>query len=269
MFRESIVTVGMPRSGTSWLSQIVDSSPQVRFRLSPFFSYAFKNAVNEYSSKEEYERVFQGAYHSDDVFMCRTKERQAGNYPVFEKKDNAPEFLAIKMTRFHNLIFRMLTLFDNLKIVSIVRHPCGVIHSWLTTPKEFPSDANPMQEWRAGTCRKTGPGEFWGFDDWKSVTHFHIDLEQKFPKRFIILQYETLVDHPARETRKLFDFLGLAYTEQTSRFLRSSHQHHAKDPYAVFKSPDVKDRWREELNPIIREAIINEIEDTDLRRFLK
>lgn len=268
MFKRIIVIVGMPRSGTSWLSQIIDSSPQVRFRLSPFFSYAFKNAVDEHSSKEEYERVFQGAYESDDVFMCRTKEREVGKYPVFEYKDEHPEFLAIKMTRFHNLISHMLDLFENMKMVSIVRHPCGAIYSWLTTPSEFPQDADPMQEWRTGACRKTGPEEFWGFEDWKKVTRLHMQLEQRFPDRFIILQYETLVDYPIRETKKLFHFLDLEYTEQTERFLKASHQRHEDDPYAVFKNPGVKDRWRNGLDPRIQQEIIDEIRGTDLERFL-
>ena len=258
----------MPRSGTSWLGQIVDSSPQVRFRLSPLFSYAFKNAVDEHSSKDEYERVFQGAYESDDVFMCRTKERKAGQYPIFEYKDDYPEFLAIKMTRFHNLISRMLELFENLKMVSLVRHPCGAIHSWLTTSNEFPQDADPLQEWRTGACRKTRPEEFWGFEDWKSVTRLHMDLEEKFPDRFIILQYETLDNHPIPETKKLFDFLGLEYTEQTDRFLKACHQQHDEDSYAVFKDPSVQDQWKKELDPVIQAEIIDEIKNTDLARFL-
>lgn len=268
MFNNLIIVIGMPRSGTSWLGQIIDSSPQVRFRLSPLFSYAFKNAVDEHSSKEEYKRVFQGAYQTRDAFMCRTKERENGTYPVFEWKEDDPEFLAIKMTRFHNLLPRMLELFENLKTVSLVRHPCGAIHSWLTTPEEFPQGADPMQEWRTGRCRKTGPEEFWGFEDWKTVTRLHMDLEQKFPDRFIILQYETLVDHPIRETRKLFTFLGLKYAEQTESFLKSSHQRHERGPYAVFKNPSVKDRWKKELSPVIRGTIIDEVEGTDLGRFL-
>ena len=33
---------GVPRSGTSWLGQILDSSPKVRYKFQPLFSYAFK-----------------------------------------------------------------------------------------------------------------------------------------------------------------------------------------------------------------------------------
>lgn len=268
MFERVILVIGMPRSGTSWLSQIIDSSPQVRFRLSPFFSYEFKNAVDERSSKTEYEHVFKGAYESNSRFMDQTERREAGHYPAFADKQDRPEVLLIKMTRFHNLIDRMLALFDNMKVVAIVRHPCGAIHSWLTNPSEFPQAADPMQEWRTGACRRTGPGEFWGFEDWKQVTGLHADLERHLPDRFIILQYESLVDDPVRETKKLFSFLGLEYTAPTHKFLLASQQRHVDDPYAVFKHPRVKDRWREELDPDIASAILHDIAGTALMGFM-
>ncbi|MCZ7574942.1 MAG: sulfotransferase [Ardenticatenaceae bacterium] len=269
MYRKIIAVVGMPRSGTSWLSQILDSSPQVRFRLSPFFSYEFKNAVNQSSSKEDYERVFQGAYQSSNNFMNQTDRRMSGHYPTFQQKENQPEFLAIKMTRFHNLLSRILDLFDDLKMVAIVRHPCGAIHSWLTHPREFPREADPLQEWRTGKCRKTAPEEFWGFEDWKKVTRLHLQLERDLPDKFRIMRYEDLVANSVRETVHLFAFLGLVYTAQTDHFLKLSQQQHCDDPYAVYKLPYVKNRWKEELDPRIRKEILAEIQHTDLARFLE
>jgi hypothetical protein len=269
VYENIIVIIGMPRSGTSWLGQIVDSCPDVRYRLSPLFSYAFKNAVDEDSSREDYEKVFHGAYLSNDEFMCQTQRRASGHYPLFELKVAKPQFLAIKMTRFHNLISNMINFVDNLKMVAIVRHPCGAINSWLTTPGEFPKDADPMKEWRYGHCRKTGREEFWGFEDWKKVTRLHMSFERQFPNRFIIQRYEFLVENFVEETKKLFDFLELKYTQQTDNFLKSSHSKHDDDSYAVFKDPKVKDRWKWKLNEQIQKEIIREVEHTELRRFLE
>ncbi|HEU4402494.1 MAG TPA: sulfotransferase [Candidatus Polarisedimenticolia bacterium] len=267
-FERVVLILGMPRSGTSWLSQIVDSSPEVRFRLAPIFSYAFKNAVHEGSSRAEWEALFRGAYHSDDPFMSQAVNRAAGRYPVFDQKAPQPQVLAIKETRFHNFITRTLDLFPDLKIAAIVRHPCGAIHSWLSTPKEFPPGADPLSEWRTGRCRKTTPEEFWGFEDWKSVTRQHLALERSRPERVRIVHYETLVEEAAGTTRALFDFLGLPFAAPTERFLRDSQERHVEDSHAVFKHKRVKDRWRTDLHPSIRDAILGEIEGTDLERFL-
>lgn len=269
MYKEIILLVGMPRSGTSWLSQILDSSPQVVFRLSPLFSYALKNAVDENSSKDAYEQMFTKAYMAnDDEFMNQIHHRKSGHYPIFKEKINAPEFLVIKDTRYHNLLRHMLNLFENLKIVSIVRHPCGAIHSWLTNPGEFPSGADPMIEWRSGSCRKTGPEEFWGFEDWKKVTRLHLSLEKLFPNRFCIIQYENLTQDILKQTKDIFQFIGLEYTKQTEDFLIASQQIDDPNPYAVFKNPSTKDRWRSELNPEIQNQIIEEITNSELSRFL-
>jgi len=268
MFERIVLVVGMPRSGTSWLSQIVDSSPLVRFRLSPLFSYEFKNAVTEKSSKEDYDRVFEGAYGSNNEFMDQTYRRRNNEYPVFGEKFPGPPVLVIKMTRFHNLLQTILNYYENIRIVAIVRHPCGAIHSWLTTPGEFPENADPLVEWRNGSCRKTGPEEFWGFDDWLKVTRMHVEFEEKYRDRFRIIRYESLVDDVWTESKGLFRFLGLPFGRQTRDFLERTHASHQESCYAVFKNPNVKDRWRSGLDVDIQRAIVEEVNGTELRRFL-
>jgi hypothetical protein len=265
----TVVIVGMPRSGTSWLGQIVESCPEVRFRLSPIFSYALKNRVDESSTGAEWEALLRDAYGSDDAFMEQTEHRDAGRYPVFREKQAQPPVLAIKMTRFHNLLRSMFRHLDTMKMVAIVRHPCGAIHSWLTTPREFPPDADPAAEWRRGGCRKTAPEEFWGFEDWKRVTRLHLELERCHPDRFRIQRYEPLVEDAERETRELLAFLGLKCTAQTLAFVRDSQSRHIDHTHAVFKDPGVKDRWKSELDASIRDAILRELRDTELARFIR
>jgi hypothetical protein len=258
----------MPRSGTSWLSQILDSSPEVRFRLSPLFSYAFKNAVDESSSAAEWERLFGDVYASDDRFMDQTDRREAGHYPTFPVKSPEPGLLVLKMTRYHHLLRAALRCSPQLRMVAIVRHPCGAIHSWLTTPAEFPATADPLEEWRSGNCRKTAPEEFWGFEDWKRITRLHVQLESEFPERFRIVSYERLVQSAVQETADLFGFLDLEVGEQTRSFLHTSQTRRVAHSHAVFKDPSVRHRWRTELDPAIARKILAETEGADLARFL-
>jgi len=268
LYKKIVNIFGMPRSGTSWLSQIFDSSPEVRFRLQPLFSYEFKNYITEQSGKEAWEHVFKGAYLSNSEFMRQTHRRKAGEFPVFAKKDLYPEFLVTKDTRFHNLTVSLIELFDNIKIVAIVRHPCGAIYSWLRAPKEFPRTAVPLYEWKSGACRKTDYGEFWGFDDWKLVTRLHLRLAKAYPEKFIIQKYEDLVSDPVAETKNVFSFCGIRYTQQTEQFLKECHAKHLDSEYAVFKNQTVKDSWRIGLNPEIKNSILNEIRGTDLEEFI-
>lgn len=267
MFKQVILLTGMPRSGTSWLSQIFDSSPSVRFRLSPLFSYEFKNELDEHSGPAAWRSLLERAYRSENEFMDQTYRRRAGEYPSFVEKEDHPRALVIKDTRFHNLIEPMLAHVDNLKVVAIVRHPCGAIHSWLTAPREFPPTADPFLEWRYGGCRKTGFGEYWGFEDWKTVTAMHIELASRFPNQVLLQRYEDLTRSVEQETRRMFAFCGLAFTAQTQEFLCASQKEHMDSEYAVFKKPSTAERWRLELQPEIRDAILAEIADTVFARF--
>ena len=257
----------MPRSGTSWVGQLVESCPSVRYAMSPLFSYAFKNAVREGATRAEWEDVFRGAYQSDDEFINQTHRRRTHEYPTFATRDESPATLVVKFNRFQTLVPELLDCFPELKLVCIVRHPCGAIHSWLTTPKEFPPEADPMTQWRTGAVKKTGYGDNFGFDDWKWVTRMHARLAEERPEQVRLEQYEHLVEDPEGGVRRIFDFFGLPVMDQTMAFLQRSRRTVVEGHYSVFKPPSVKDRWRLELQPAIRDAILADLAGTDLERF--
>jgi hypothetical protein len=268
-FERLVVIDGMPRSGTSWLAQIVESCPIVRYRLCPLFAYQFKGRIDEASGRADWIALLEDAYNADDAYMSREHERADRRYPVFAERVPMPPVLALKFDRFHDLMPDLLRFFtdDQLRIVFLVRHPCGAIHSWLTAPREFPADADPLEHWRDGRIKKQAAGDFFGFDDWKAVTRMQVDLERRYPLHVRILRYEALAAHPARESRSLFDHLMLPYGEQTSAFIAASQASHDPDPYAVFKAPAVANRWQSELSPKIREAILDDLRGGELERF--
>lgn len=257
----------MPRSGTSWVGQIFDSAPSVAFRMEPLFSYQFKNIISESSSKEEVAKFFSKVYLSDDDFIHQKENRSKGSYFSFEKNEN-PELLVVKTTRHHELLERYLTLIDSIEVVSIVRHPCAVINSWINTKREFTAKGCTVEnDWRSGSCRKDGVGEFWGFDDWLSVTHQHQALCQKYTN-FNIVKYADLVHGLEDVTSKLFTQLSIPYTNQTIVFLKNCHNMHHDDPYSVYKSTDVENKWKDELDETIVKEIIKETVESGLGDYL-
>jgi len=117
MYERLAAITGMPRSGTSWIGQIVDSSPDVRYRMSPLFSYEFKNQIRQGATRDDWLEVLRGAYVSADDFMNQTTRRKAGEYPTFARKQVNPELLVIKYNRFQNLTEEMLELLRSLGYV--------------------------------------------------------------------------------------------------------------------------------------------------------
>jgi hypothetical protein len=259
---------GMPRSGTNWLSQIFDSHENVNFKLSPLFSYAFKNAVDENSSKKEWLKFFDDVYHSNDAFLIQTQKRAEGIFPTFNVKNAKQDYLVIKETRNHHLISILLKSFPDIKVIYLVRNPCGAINSWLSSPKEFPQGADPKQEWRTGKCRKIGKGEYWGFEDWKLLADQYLSLEKEYPNNVKVVSYENLVDQSLEITNDMFEFAGLSFSEETNKFLFLSQTTHSEHTRAVFKSKEVKDKWKTQLDPEIANLIIQELTGTNLEKYI-
>lgn len=268
MYQSAFMIAGVPRSGTSWLAEIMNSSPETACRFQPLFSWAFKDHVGVDSPREDYERFLHDLYASQDTFLLQTDKREAGIYPVFTKRPS-PRVLCMKEVRYHYLHVRFLTYFPEFKLIAIVRNPCAVLASWMASPKEFPPGSNPQSEWRLGACKNQGkPENFFGFYKWREATHIFLDLQERFPDRVQLIRYEDLVENPDSISEQLFAFVGLPFGEQTRRFLAECNNRHSDDPYSVFKHKEVKDRWRRDLDPTIIRGVEEEIRGTRLEPFL-
>jgi len=260
---------GMPRSGSTWLSQIFASAPDARLKFCPLFSYEFKNKLDEAATQEDWRALFHDTYHCVSDYLDQDYLRRKSLVPTFEEKAKDPGNLVIKSTRFHNLIPGILQKHADIRFIHLVRDPRASIHSWLTNPYEFPEGADPVTEWRSGACRKTGPGEFWGFDDWKWVNHQALDLQEQYPDRFKIVQYEDLTDRPEDYVASMFTFCSLPLKAQTTEFLNASRSRHEDNKRSVFKKPEHRSGWQGKLDDAIAKAILVDVCGTPLEVFLR
>lgn len=245
----------MPRSGTTWISQIFASSPDVRMKFCPLFSYEFKNALNEESTPNQWRDFFDAVYHTPSPYMDQEHLRKDGLVPNFGVPKEDPNHLMIKSNRFHHLIPHVLEKAPDLRVVYLVRHPAATLYSWLDNPTEFPAGANPLEQWRSGDCRKDGVGEFWGFNDWKKVTLQALKLADQYPNRFRLQRYEKLVLSPTKEVQELFDFFELDLGRETLDFISASRQRHDTSKRSVFKGAQLNFTWKTGLP----DEILNEI----------
>lgn len=267
-FGRTLIIAGAARSGTSWLGQILDSSPDVRFRFQPLFSYAFKGRLDHESTSEDIQNFLEDLYQSNDDFLLQTDKRTSGQYPVF-KKSKCADYLVFKENRYQYIWTRILNSTKNLKLVGIIRNPCAVLNSWVKNPKEFPPGSEIQNEWRMGQCKNQGrEEEFFGYYKWKEVANLYLDLKAKWPNRVHIVSYEQLVTDTDDQVRRIFRFAELLFHPQTQSFLSECSQKTVDTPYSVFKSKNVKDNWRKDFPKNIADEIYADISGTRLEQFL-
>jgi len=264
---DNIAIFGVPRSGTSWLSQIFNSHPDVALRFQPLFSYGHKGRLSESSSAEEIQSFFDEILCSHDAFTLMKDEFQK-NYPEFQKTIT-PTHLVFKETRYLHIIENMLTQCSDIKIIGIVRNPLAVLASWVLAPKEFDSEWEINREWReASRKNQNKPEEFYGFNKWKETAEAFCRFEKLFPQQFMLVRYNELNSAPVEVTGNMFSFCGLTVCDQVEIFLAKSTSRHDSNPYSVFRSKANDNRWKDVLPPDVVLEIQSELNQSSLKDFL-
>ncbi|GGF22687.1 hypothetical protein GCM10010954_21890 [Halobacillus andaensis] len=267
---KNIISIhGAPRSGTSWLGQLFDSSPETVYKFQPLFSYKFKNRVLPHSTKGEIDQFFKELYVTKDVFLDQADKKKTGFYPSFKSKDYNPHSLVMKMVRYHYMIPSFLKHFENTKVVGIVRNPAAVMNSWRKAPREFLPEWDFEEQWYFGESKNLfRPEEWYGFNKWKELTNLFLYMESKYPKKFKVVRYENLVRDTNNVIDDLFEFASLTKNSQTNDFIGKSKSLHHEDVYSVFKGKKDIQEWERELPDNIINRIYTEVKDTRLHRFL-
>ena len=258
----------MPRSGTNWVSQFFASSPHIRVKFCPLFSYPFKNSMTEENDTASWQDFFNRVYVTQDEFMDQIYLSRKGLLPVFKNKHETPGTLLIKSNRFHHLSKSLLKEIPDLRMIALVRNPLAVISSWLQNPAEFPSGADPLKEWRTGSCRKNGVGEYWGFNDWLWVTSLHLELQKAYPDRFFLYRYEDVVQDPHQQARDMFSQIEVPYSVEVDQFIENSSSYHVEHPRSVFKKNQDVNKWKDNLDPRISASIRADLANSNLTEFL-
>lgn len=261
---------GAPRSGTTWVGEIINSSPNTIYRYQPLFSYAHKDYLTPASTEKEIKEFYDRLLVCQDEFTNQTTKRKTGNLPQFTKAEIT--HIVYKEVRYHNLLFNLMRRTADIKLIALIRNPMSVINSWLNAPREFRADLGWQitEEWRYSLKKNMNkPEEFNGYEKWKELTNIFLTLQSLFPERVHIIKYSQLLKHPIVETKELFGYLGLDYTSQTDNFLTESGKNQNNDPYSVYRSNQTDEAWKSNLSDEIVKEIEMDIKNTPLSEFLR
>jgi hypothetical protein len=254
-----VALFSVPRSGSTWLGEMINSSPEVSYKFQPNIAYSFKYSLSESSNKSEIDFFFKELLETKDNFVNGELSISSKKKSYTFQKGN-PTTLCFKETHYLHIIEHLLET-SSIKIIGLVRSPFAVINSWLRSPKEFHQDWNINKEWENASLKNQNlDSHFFGYKKWKEACFLFLKLKKLYPKQFYLVDYDDLIKNAEDEVRKIFNFMEISYTEQTSEFISKSSSYQTEDVYAVFRKKTDDLGWQSSLPDFIE---LNIKKDTD------
>ncbi|MDE3271881.1 tetratricopeptide repeat-containing sulfotransferase family protein [Pseudoalteromonas sp. G4] len=197
-----IFIVGMPRSGTSLLEQLLATQKTIK-------------ALGELSFIPQLMAVKPGFYKQPKQLFTKAAELILNQYSQCFAKEltSSPAAHAIDKQPF-NIYFVdiILALFPNAKIV------------WLVRDKFDTCIGNFRQAYQVSS-----PFHHYSYD-WQHINHFYDDIVRlgenwcsKYPNQFLRVNYESLVQQPKAQLTAVFQFLNLTQTAEPLDFYKKDY----------------------------------------------
>jgi hypothetical protein len=255
----------VPRSGSTWLGEIFNSSPNVKYCYQPLFSYAFKNFLNNSSTKEDLELFFKKILVSEDDYLNRTDLRKIGALPELGNKELYTH-VCYKEVRHINLITHLLKISDDMKFIFLIRNPIEVMNSWINTPSEFDYSWKIDEEILDAPKKNAGYEEnFFGLNSWIKTTLLFKELDSKYENVYLI-NYKDLIQNTRQTIQDIFKFCNLKINKETYSFIDQSLSIQNDNPHSVFKG---KKRNGLTLDKNIVKLIKDKVSKNNLTNYLE
>jgi hypothetical protein len=153
------------------------------------------------------------------------------------------------------------------KIIYVIRHPCGQIASVIDGEKsgKFLSTVSNIDDCcmfesllnsnyarqhnlSIEKIKSMKPIERIAMR-WVLYNEQAIEDIEKTSMRAIIVRYDDICKDTVKETKKLFEFAGLSWTDQTKQFIEKSTLNASDGYYSVFKNPEISmSKWKNSLS---------------------
>jgi len=222
-----IFIVGMPRSGSTLVEQILASHPLVEGTRELFDIEHLARGLSPELATGQYLDRLEGAAAGDlrkmgERYIESTRRHRLTDRPFFTDK----------MPSNWNFVGLIAAILPNAKIVDVRRHPmaCGFAnftqhYSWGIN---FSYDLADIGRFYSAYVRQ--------------MAHF----DRVLPGRVHHIMYENLVDNFEPEVRRLLDYLGLPFDEACLRFFENKRAVHTPSAEQVRRpiNRSGMDRWR-------------------------
>ncbi|OUR71049.1 hypothetical protein A9Q78_10515 [Methylophaga sp. 41_12_T18] len=191
------ILAGCRRSGTTILSLLLSSHPEVFFAGEMHFVFDYFDAEKEFPNTSEYRKCV----YNDRRFLLWNVQLKGIPFPelvndlIKQKKNNENNDNPLSGICVHENFAGALKLWPETKFIHLVKDPRDVASSYVS----------------AGWA-----GNVWyGVEPWIETEQQWIEIKKILPEnRYIEVQFEQLIGEPKKELIKICNFLEIAYEEE-------------------------------------------------------
>lgn len=276
---DTIVVSGAPRSGTTWLAELLRELPKYKMLNEPLrvSSSALVKDIEgvqwrTYLDRETKFPELQAALHKaltgnvSSLWMWRFRS----DHPVLMLYEHLRcHKLVVKIIRASRMLEWLSDQFPVRAIVHTFRHPCAVVASQMNYQKAW-RDAVPPPPGKIRDELGAGvPDEIWN-EVRPATRHMHtvagrlalswaIDalcvLRHRVYRPFVLTSYENLLVDTEAELRRILDFIGEPMpTSMIERFEMPSHS--ASQSLETKNINDQLEKWKNDLSSSQVEEIL-------------
>jgi len=218
-YRNTVLLAGTGRSGTTWVSDIINYRNDYRLMFEPFQA----RKVNLVKSFKHGQYIRPES--RDEKFLKPAREVLCGKlkHPGWVDRHNRKIFCNKRLVKtIHgNLMLKWIkSNFPEIPVILLLRHPCAVALSrlrlkhwdWVSDFEECMSQSELMEDYLEPVkphIEKTE--DLFDIHIFSWCIANYIPLQQFAPGEVHITFYETLCTDPEKEVRRLFSFLGQNY----------------------------------------------------------
>ena len=266
-FKNSIFLAGIGRSGTTWVSDIINHNGEYRYMHEPFHPYRVRQVKKfqyiQYLRPDNRDPRYLEPAKAVLSGRIRNRWTDSDNKKIFARKR------LIKDIRTNLLLKWIHANFPEIPIILLFRHPCAVANSWLKLGwgKEERGSRTDIEVCLSQEDLITDFLEPFRISIEKAQSEFekhvflwciqyYVPLKQFKDGEIHLCFYENFCENPHDEIERLFGFLGKEAYEEAFNKLRVPSSVSRRDS-AIVKGTNLIDSWRTQVTEEDQQKALN------------
>lgn len=262
-----LIITGSPRSGTTWLGELISNIPKSIMLFEPLninrnprakeFEFEWRTYINSNSDNPKAKEFFE------DLFNCRFVNSWITSEVPISRLFDIQHFI-FKFVRANMLIDWLNNNFNINKPVFVIRHPCAVVSSQLSL-KQFTRVKSALMSKNYYKDFQVNKDKLKKYKDSEEILAARWCQENYVPlinnsSSVLIITYENLLINPDEEIKKIFSAWNIEIPTQIYNMITTSSS-------TTYRDVDHKDKlkilanWQEVLSKNQKNKILNIVKD--------